>query len=347
MLEPRRDQPEAQRKLSVHLARGEAEIREAQRLRYRVFAEEMGARLPSAEEGIDEDLFDPWCEHLVVTDEETGEVLGTYRILSGLTAKRHGRVLLGPGVRSRPALRICANVRSSWAAPACIRTIAAARVIALLWSGLAQYMQRTGYEYILGCASMSMVDGGHAAASAYRAAAGKHMSPAEYRVFPLCPLPLHDLDQNATPIDSAADQGLPAGGRVGVRRAGLGSGLQHRRSVDDAAAVAGGQRYAKHFMRNAGSQSRRGPHAPLGTGRPLAFPRLSADPAVPPSALRLRTWRSCFLSSLASGACASSSAGRARLLHILRVRVQRARPLPAGHHRRHRRATTCPGWTSG
>ena len=69
MLEPRRDRrPESQRRLSVHLARGEAEIAEAQRLRYRVFAEEMGARLPNAGEGIDRDRFDSCCEHLLVTE---------------------------------------------------------------------------------------------------------------------------------------------------------------------------------------------------------------------------------------------------------------------------------------
>ena len=84
MLETRRDpRLESQRKLAVRLARGEAEVLEAQRLRYRVFAEEMGARLPSAAEGIDRDPFDPWCEHLLVTEEDTGEVVGTYRLLRG------------------------------------------------------------------------------------------------------------------------------------------------------------------------------------------------------------------------------------------------------------------------
>ena len=75
MLEPRsgirRNTPN---KLSVHLARSEAEVVEAQRLRYRVFAEEMGARLPDTALGVDRDSFDPWCEHLLVTDEDPGEV---------------------------------------------------------------------------------------------------------------------------------------------------------------------------------------------------------------------------------------------------------------------------------
>jgi putative hemolysin len=72
-------------------------------------------------------------------------------------------------------------------------------VIALLWSGVLEYIQRTGYEYILGCASLSMVDGGHSAAAAFKQLRESHLSAVEYRVFPRCPLPLHELDQNATP----------------------------------------------------------------------------------------------------------------------------------------------------
>lgn len=64
--------------------------------------------------------------------------------------------------------------------------------IALLWSGLARYMLENQYGYLIGCASISMADGGHAAASMF-ARLGEHMSPLEYRVFPRCPLPLEAL----------------------------------------------------------------------------------------------------------------------------------------------------------
>ena len=76
--------------LSVHLARDAAEVREAQRLRWRVFADEMGARLQAAEPGVDSDLFDPWCEHLIVREHGNGEVIGTYRILTGARARELG-----------------------------------------------------------------------------------------------------------------------------------------------------------------------------------------------------------------------------------------------------------------
>lgn len=69
--------------LTLAMARTEQEVREAQKLRWRVFADELGARLPSGEPGVDRDGFDPYCEHLLVRDGDSGEVVGTYRILPG------------------------------------------------------------------------------------------------------------------------------------------------------------------------------------------------------------------------------------------------------------------------
>jgi len=80
--------PRAQRRFWVGLARTPQTLRAAQQLRWRVFAEELGARLDSREPGIDRDLFDAHCEHLVVRDDETGEVVGTYRLLAPEAARR-------------------------------------------------------------------------------------------------------------------------------------------------------------------------------------------------------------------------------------------------------------------
>jgi putative hemolysin len=239
-----------QRRLSVHLARSNTEIREAQRLRYRVFAEELGARLSGAESGIDEDLFDPYCDHLVVTDEETGEVLGTYRILSGLTAKRLGTFYSETEFDLSRFINL--RERTVELGRSCVHPDRrSGAVIALLWSGLAQYMQQHGYEYILGCASMSMADGGHSAAAAYHRLSEKHLSPPEYRAFPRCRLPLHELNASTTPVIPPL---IKAYLRVGAwicsepawdpdfNTADLLMMLPLSR-VD--------QRYAKHFMRHA------------------------------------------------------------------------------------------------
>ena len=78
------------RQLHVGLATCETEILAAQKLRYQVFAEEMGARLSTRTPGVDRDIYDPFCEHLIVRDEEAGQVVGTYRILSPDAARRVG-----------------------------------------------------------------------------------------------------------------------------------------------------------------------------------------------------------------------------------------------------------------
>lgn len=184
--------------LSVGLAAGPDEVRDAQRLRYRVFAEEMGARLPTRIAGVDEDIFDRWCAHLVVRDDNTSEVVGTYRILSPVAARKVGYYSEGEFDLTRlqhlrPRL---VEIGRSCVHP----DYRSGATIALLWQGLSQYMQENGFDYLMGCASISMADGGHAAASLYRRLTQGEkscLSPLEYRVFPRCPLPLDALRQNA------------------------------------------------------------------------------------------------------------------------------------------------------
>lgn len=250
MLQTGHGHPEKLQRLGVHLARSNSEVREAQRLRYRVFAEEMGARLSCAEEGLDEDMFDPYCDHLVVTDEETGEVLGTYRILSGLTAKRLG------GFYSDQEFDLVRlghlRERAVELGRSCVHPDRrSGSVIALLWAGLAQYMRQNGYEFIIGCASMSMVDGGHSAASAYARLSEKYMSPPEYRVFPRCPLPLHELDRSVSP---AIPPLIKAYLRVGAWVCGEPAWDPDFNTADLLMMLPLSrvdERYAKHFMRNA------------------------------------------------------------------------------------------------
>ena len=78
--------------LEVRLARKKSEIRQAQRLRYKVFYEEMSA-VPGALAMLsrrDEDEFDPIFDHLLVVDRgdpndgrrwRRARVVGTYRVL--------------------------------------------------------------------------------------------------------------------------------------------------------------------------------------------------------------------------------------------------------------------------
>ena len=180
------------RKLHVGIAGSESEILEAQKLRYRVFAEEMGARLPTRTPGVDKDLYDAHCHHLIVRDEENGKIVGTYRILPPEAA----RLLRSYYSDSEFDLTRLQYLRPRMVevGRSCIDAdYRSGAVIALLWSGLARYMMENRHDYLIGCASIGMVDGGHNAANIYASLGSEHMAPAEYRVFPRCPLPLEKL----------------------------------------------------------------------------------------------------------------------------------------------------------
>jgi putative hemolysin len=182
----------------VSLAVDDSEIREAQRLRYKVFAEEMGARLSSVLPGHDIDLYDPFCDHLLVRELASGEVVGTYRILPPDAAKRVGSYY---SEQEFDLTRLgFLRPRMAELGRSCVHPAhRSGAVIARLWMGLADYMTRYGYEYIVGCASIGMADGGHIAASVHRQLSEHHLAPIEWRATPRYRLPLESLDdgQNA------------------------------------------------------------------------------------------------------------------------------------------------------
>jgi putative hemolysin len=169
------------------------EVKEAQRLRYKVFAEEMGANLPKNAEGLDIDEFDAYCDHLLIRDQDTLKVVGTYRVLPPHKAQEIGRLYsdsefdLSRLDHLRPKLvelgRSCVH-----------QDYRSGAVIMALWSGLAQYMLKNGYEIMLGCASIPMADGGHFAASLYNSLGNDQMAPTESHAFPRLPLPLDKLN---------------------------------------------------------------------------------------------------------------------------------------------------------
>jgi len=183
--------------LSVGIADSVEVIRAAQELRHRVFADELGANLSTKIPGVDHDAYDPLCQHLVVRDESSGEVVGTYRILTPANAREIGYYSetefdLAPLEPLRPGL---VEIGRSCVHPDHRTGI----TIALLWAGLARFMREHGYQHLMGCASVSMADGGHRAASLHAALTSgpaNHLSPAEYRVFPRLPLPLAALRQD-------------------------------------------------------------------------------------------------------------------------------------------------------
>ncbi|MER6633355.1 GNAT family N-acyltransferase [Streptomyces sp. NPDC000987] len=179
-------QPAAPVRYTVTLARDESDVRAAQRLRHEVFAGELGALLTGPEPGLDIDPFDAYCDHLLVREETTGQVVGTYRLLPPERAAVAGRLYaegefdLGALDAIRPGLvevgRSCVHPGHRDGA-----------VIGLIWAGIARYMVDRGHDWLAGCCSVPLADGGALASATWDRVRTKHLAPEEYRVRPLLP----------------------------------------------------------------------------------------------------------------------------------------------------------------
>lgn len=242
---------EPQRRLTHSLARTQNELEAAQRIRFKVFAEEMGAKLPSADLGLDIDRFDNFCDHLLVRDHSNEKVVGTYRILPPEQAVKAG----GYYSETEFDLSRLANLRDRMVevGRSCVHEdYRDGATITQLWSGLAEYVTKNNHEYLIGCASISMGDGGHYAASVYNKIHKLHAAPAEYRVFPHCRLPLESLNQNLDVIVPPLIKGYL---RLGAYIAGEPAWDPDFNCADVFILMPVSRmnaRYAKHFMRQAG-----------------------------------------------------------------------------------------------
>ncbi len=155
--------------LEVRLARTAAEVRRAQKLRYRVFYKE-GAAIANPAQIIarrDIDAFDGFCDHLLVIDQTIGAdmvprpapVVGTYRLLRQEMAERHGGFYtsgefdIGGLIARHPHLRFLELGRSCVLPPYRNK-----RTMELLWQGIWAYVQQHGLDVMIGCASLDGTD---------------------------------------------------------------------------------------------------------------------------------------------------------------------------------------------
>lgn len=180
--------------LEFRLAIHADEVAQAQKLRHRVFSEEYGVRFAGNE--VDQDEFDQHCDHLLVRRIDTGEVVGTYRMLPPKGAKQVGHWYSEQEFDMRRLHHLRDDTvevgRSCVAAE--YRQGAA---IMMLWSGIAQYMKQGGFQHLIGCASVSMKDGGHQAASVYHQLQPL-MAPPELQASPRVRFPFEKIDVQAT-----------------------------------------------------------------------------------------------------------------------------------------------------
>lgn len=151
-------------RLELRLATSRADLRQAQRLRYRVFYEEMTAQpdLRTRLTRRDADAFDEICDHLLVldhADDGAPQVVGTYRLLRQEVAALHGGFYsageydIAPILAAHPDMRFLELGRSCVLAPYRNK-----RTVELLWQGIWAYVLRHRIDVMLGCASLPGAD---------------------------------------------------------------------------------------------------------------------------------------------------------------------------------------------
>lgn len=174
-------------RLYVELATTMDDIRASQALRYEVFAREKGARLEDDSKGLDQDRFDPFCQHLLVKDNDSGQVIASTRLLLGEQADKAG------GFYSECEFEMDALYklpgRSVEVGRTCVdRNYRQGAAIAVLWSGLADFIHHFGIDHLFGCASTGMADGGVLTQAIMNNVRQHAMADETWRVTPKKPL---------------------------------------------------------------------------------------------------------------------------------------------------------------
>lgn len=142
----------------VRIGTSDADIAQAQRLRYRVFNVELGEGLAESEStGKDADPFDAVCDHLLIEHTVSGEIIGTYRLQTGKGAEANIGYYSEQEFDFSPFEPIRGETIEL--GRACIakehRNMV---VLGLLWKGIAQYAKLCQARYLIGCSSITSTD---------------------------------------------------------------------------------------------------------------------------------------------------------------------------------------------
>jgi putative hemolysin len=142
----------------MRLAADNKDLRAAQLLRFMVFNLELHEGLEqSYATCLDSDAYDAVCDHLLVEDVRTGEVIGTYRLQTGQRAAENRGYYSAQEFDFTPFESIRHELVEL--GRACVHSNHRnLTVLSLLWKGIAQYVTKRGGRYLIGCSSLTSQD---------------------------------------------------------------------------------------------------------------------------------------------------------------------------------------------
>ena len=176
------------RNLEVRLAKSKDEILAAKRLRYEVFVNEMGAKLTGIVDGIEQDHFDAFCQHLVVICPASGQVVATTRLLTEENARCAGGFYSSKEFHLATIRQLPGNLLE--VGRTCVHAdYRTGKTLGTLWSGLEAFIAAHQVSYVFGCASIPIADSGCSAQAILDALGPRFFSPWHLRLQPLSCLP--------------------------------------------------------------------------------------------------------------------------------------------------------------
>lgn len=167
---------------SVSLARTDQDLQAAQRLRYEVFVQELGGGGPMVDHALrlEKDRFDPYFDHLVLTDDTRGIVAGVYRLMRADQAEAAGRFYSADEYDLTPLLT--SGRRLLELGRSCLhRDYRGGMAMYHLWSGVARYIKEHRIDILFGVASFHGTDAASLAAP-LSLLHHRHLAPLDLRV---------------------------------------------------------------------------------------------------------------------------------------------------------------------
>ncbi|KPP87696.1 MAG: ornithine-acyl[acyl carrier protein] N-acyltransferase [Rhodobacteraceae bacterium HLUCCO07] len=195
----------------VRLARGDADLRAAQGVRYRVFVEELGGGggLVDHEFGLERDRFDPFCDHMLLIDRSKGpdQVVGVYRLMRHGQAEDAGSFYSESEYDLAP-LRASGRRLLELGRSCLLNEYRGGAAMLHIWRGLGAYVDAHDIEIMFGVASFHGTDV-EALAQPLSLLHYNHLAPEELRararVFqPMDLLPEAAIDRRAAMVQVPA-----------------------------------------------------------------------------------------------------------------------------------------------
>jgi len=189
----------------VKIAQNKKEIKQALRLRYEIFSQETDRVSRQAENQLDVDDYDKFCDHLIVIDKTNNKIVGTYRLLLGSKVDKKIGFYSEKSFNIGNIKKLAVDGEMLELGRACIHHDYRDRlVINLLWSGISKYIKHYNVRFVFGAVRLGTTQPLEVSRM-FKLIKKKFYAPKDYRVYPKEANVFKGLDENVEIKDYIKD----------------------------------------------------------------------------------------------------------------------------------------------